>query len=140
MASFEINGKTRLVNIDIGTIRRIRKNVVDKDGKPVDLLDIINDNLAFRLIADPVLLADIVWNCTTEGSTSEKEAFESAFTGEVIEKALNAFVEAFTNFFPNSQKAQVKRILELAQQVQTISQKALEDQVRTEAEKMNEPV
>ena len=50
----DANGESWRIKITIGKVREVRDSVLDKDGKPVDLFEFVNDNLAYRLFIDPV--------------------------------------------------------------------------------------
>ena len=133
----DANGESWRIKITIGKVKEVRDFVLDKDGKPVDLFEFVNDNLAYRLFIDPVLFVDVLWVlCKDEavGRKLTKEAFQDLLNGETLEEAERAFVEAFVDFFPQAQKGQVLTIAETAAQFrQTLretQQKAVAEQIK----------
>lgn len=115
----DANGESWRIKITIGKVKEVRDNVNDDEGKAVDLFDYVNGNLAYLLFIDPVLFGDVLWTLCkdeAEGRKLTKEAFQDLLSGETLEQAERAFMEAFADFFPQAQKGQVQKIAETAVQ------------------------
>jgi hypothetical protein len=73
----------------------------------IDLAD-LNGHLYTRLADDPVLLVDTLWvlcEAEAKGRDVSPAAFAKALAGDPIEDAVNALVEAITDFFPTRRRS-----------------------------------
>lgn len=132
------SGDSWRVNVTIGKVKDVRQRVNDSAGKSVDLFEFVNDNLAYRLFVDPVLFGEILWILCKEeaaGRKIEKEAFLDRLTGETLEAAEAAFVEAFVDFFPKAQRGQVEKIVQTAREFRETLRKTQQEAVEAEIRK-----
>lgn len=131
-------GDSWRVIVTIGKIKSVRQLVNDETGKSVDLFEYVNDNLAYRLYIDPVLLADVLWvlcKDEAEGRKIDKSAFLDRLNGETLEVAELAFEEAFIDFFPKSQRGQAELIAQTAREFRTTLRKTQQEAVLSEIRK-----
>lgn len=131
-------GDSWRVIVTIGKIKAVRQLVNDDTGKSVDLFEYVNDNLAYRLYIDPVLLADVLWvlcKDEAEGRKIDKSAFLDRLNGETLEVAELAFEEAFIDFFPKSQRGQAELIAQTAREFRTTLRKTQQEAVLNEIRK-----
>lgn len=104
------NGKTWTVSINSYGIKRVR------DLLDIDLLEVIEGKIIDKLIADPVLLCDVVYcvckpQADKDGVTDEE--FGMAMAGDAIDNALKAVLEELVGFFPNPRdRAIVKQLID----------------------------
>lgn len=78
----------------------------------VDLLNALDGELLRSITEDPVKLSDIMWAVSkTQADDKQvtKESFEEAFTGDAIESAGDALIEALINFFQSSRRDVLRR-------------------------------
>ena len=125
------NKKSWSIEIDIKTLKDIRKKVKDETGKPVDLLSCLTGDLSFKLINDPVLLADILWTIVeSQAKTAAvvQEQFIAAHRGDVLACAADALMEGIADFFP---KPTAEKLRMIYQQAKTIREKALKTMVES---------
>ena len=101
MKTFTDNaGRTWTVAINVDALKRVR-SLCD-----VDLMQIVGDGgkLLDRLMADPVLLCDVVFAVCKEEAESKGISdadFGKAMAGDPIEHATQALLEELVGFFPN---------------------------------------
>ena len=113
MKTFTDNaGRGWTVALNTDSLKRVR-SLCD-----VDLMQIVSDGgkLLDRLIADPVLLCDVIFAlCKEEAETkSISDAdFGKAMAGDSIEHATQALLEELVGFFPNrTQRDVLGKVLE----------------------------
>ena len=98
MARFTDNEKREwVVSLDVTTLKRV-KQAVD-----VDLNDMLDNRLIERLIADPVLLCDVLYvvcQQQAEASSVDDESFGRALAGDALDHATRALLEACADFTP----------------------------------------
>ena len=109
MQSFkDSEGRDWIVTVTVATVKRVRQMC------DVNLLELLEGQLLQRLAADPVLLCDVLY-AVCQPQASERnltdEQFGAAMGGEVIDKACAAFLEALTDFFPNTQQRENLKLL-----------------------------
>ena len=105
------------IELNVWAVKRVR------DLLHVDLLDLDGGaaeepgkGLLFRLIADPVLLVDVVYvvcreQAETLGITDEK--FGRAMAGDAIDGATKAFLEELADFTPSPRdRARARKVIE----------------------------
>ena len=99
MQTFRDNaGRTWAVSVDVAAIKRVRALA------GFDLLSIMDGKAADRLIADPVLLCDVL--CAVCRPEAERlgvtdEDFGRAMAGDAIDHATQALLEELVSFRPN---------------------------------------
>lgn len=93
-------GRTWAINIHVAAAKEVRARV------GVDLYKLVDDGFAGlgELLGDPVQLVDVIYvlcrgQAETQGITDED--FGRAMAGDAIERATDAFLAEFTDFFPN---------------------------------------
>jgi hypothetical protein len=122
-------GRSWSVCINVDAIRRVRSLL------NVNLLEIVEGKLVERLIADPVLLCDVLYAVVKLDADAQKISdldFGRAMAGDAIEHATTALLEELVDFFPLRQR----QVLSLALQ----KLKALQDRVMDLAkERLNDP-
>jgi hypothetical protein len=102
MATFkDKNGKEWSIAIDAPTIRTIRQEMSidlgDPQGKAYD-----------RMVADPVLLVDVLWLLCKEQAHRDGVTdvqFGRALVGDAIEHATDAMLGVIADFFPPQSRA-----------------------------------
>jgi len=102
MASFTDNaGRTWTVRIDVGAVKAVR------DALDVDLMDVVEGKLLEQLATDPVLLVDVLYVLCREQAEAQSVTdadFGRAIAGDVIDTAVDAFLEALVGFFPSRRR------------------------------------
>ena len=99
MQTFRDNaGRTWTVSVDVAAIKRVRALA------GFDLLSVLDGKAIDRLIADPVLLCDVL--CAVCRPEAERlgvtdEDFGRAMAGDAIEHATQALLEELVSFCPN---------------------------------------
>jgi len=107
MKTFADNaGRTWTVALNVDALKRVR-SLCD-----VDLMQIVSDGgkLLDRLMADPVLLCDVIFAlCKEEAETKgiSDTDFGKAMAGDPIEHATQALLEELVDFFPNRTQREV---------------------------------
>lgn len=111
MRTFKDNqGRSWTVDVSVSTVKRV-KSLLD-----VDLLSIASGKLIDQLVADPILIVDVLYvvikpEADKLGITDEN--FGSSMGGDCIEQATTALLEALIGFFPSAQdRANLKRVLD----------------------------
>jgi hypothetical protein len=125
MRTFQDNaGRTWTVALSIWTVKRVR------DVLGVDLLDLggqtvwptrtregeqLPGNLLSRLIADPILLVDVLYvACKDQADAAgvTDEQFGRAMAGDSIDAATRAFLEELADFTPSPRdRARARKVL-----------------------------
>jgi hypothetical protein len=99
MQTFRDNaGRTWAVSVDVAAIKRVRALA------GFDLLSVMDGKAVDRLIADPVLLCDVL--CAVCRPEAERlgvtdEDFGRAMAGDAIDHATQALLEELVSFCPN---------------------------------------
>ena len=140
MKTFTDNkGRTWTLEVTVATVKRVRglckvdlNSIVelDKNNKPsAELLE--------RLSSDPVLLVDVLYAvCKPQadklGVTDED--FGEAMAGDTIEHATTALLEEVINFFPESKRMVMQRILSASRKFSEAARKKLEAELNGEFE------
>lgn len=94
-------GRTWIVSIDVGAIKRVRALA------SVNLLEVVETDLIGRLSSDPILLCDVIYavckpQADRDGVTDED--FGRAMAGDTITLATTALLEGLVMFFPEPQR------------------------------------
>jgi hypothetical protein len=103
----DAHGRAWSVEITVATLKRVRALA------GVDLLEAAGGSLLDRLVADPVLLADVLYAVVKPQADERKLTDEDVgrgLTGDAIDHATSALLDAFVAFFPSPRR----RILETA--------------------------
>lgn len=120
MASFkDSSGRVWVVEITVGTIRRVR-SLVD-----INLLEVVEGPLIERLSSDPLLLCDVLYAvCQPQAEESglSDEDFGEGLAGDVIDEATSALLESLVAFFPESRR---RLLSKAANKYRQMEQKAL---------------
>lgn len=118
MPSFkDTEGRTWTLRITVSTIRRIK----DLAGVDFADLDMFNQGGGlFEVTSDYLKFGAILYAiCKPEADARsvQEEAFLDAISGEVLETATRAFVEAVADFFPPSRGNLIRQTLQAAEKV-----------------------
>ena len=140
MKTFTDNkGRIWTLEVTVATVKRVRalcrvdlNSIVelDKNNKPsAELLE--------RLSSDPVLLVDVLYAvCKPQadklGITDAD--FGEAMAGDAIEYATSALLEEVINFFPESKRMVMQRILSASRKFSEAARKKLEAELNGEFE------
>ncbi len=111
------------VAINVSAIKRVRGLI------NIDLYGLVDDRFEglAKLLADPISLIDVIY-CLCRDEAEKRgitdEAFGAAFHGDVIEHASRAFLEEFTDFFPDPRvRAGLAKVM---QKSRTVADRLLE--------------
>lgn len=94
-------GRTWSVQVDVAGVKAVRQAL------GVDLFRVLDDNAKplGELVSDPVRLVDVVYvlcrDQVDKAGLTDVD-FGRAFSGDVIDQAAGAFLEAFVDFFPDA--------------------------------------
>ena len=98
------------VELNGWTLRKVRDNA----GVLLTALFEDNAKLYADLYSDPILLADVVW-AFIEDQAKERDItqrnFAESFTGDMVERAREAVVEATIDFFESQETREQLRVL-----------------------------
>ena len=121
MKTFTDNaGRTWTVTVNVDAIRRVRSLL------GVDLLSVADGKLLERLVADPVLLCDVIYAvCRPEADAKQvsDEEFGRAMAGDAIDLATTALLEELVAFFPLAKRRLLAKALA---KLKTLEARALE--------------
>jgi len=119
MKTFTDNqGRSWRIDVNVASVKRVR------DLLDVDLLELGTEGaknreeeaLIFKLIADPVLLCNVIYCLCLPQAEKAKisdEDFGRAMAGDAIDRATKALLEEIVGFFPNPRdRARVGKVLE----------------------------
>ena len=127
----DTEGRVWTIAVNVSAVRRVRAlcgidlaSAVETspDGK-------LSANTLSRLATDPVLLVDVLYALSKEEAEKRNvsdEDFGKAMAGDVLNLAVTALIEEIVDFFPNPQRALMKKIMEAAARFGTETEKALE--------------
>lgn len=122
MKTFTDNtGRSWTVSLNIGTLKRVRSLC------EVDLMAAVEGKLIERLIADPVLLCDILYVVCKEEADKNNvtdEDFGRSLGGDAIDYATTALLEELVDFFPLRRREVLKKALDKMNKLQEKSVKA----------------
>jgi hypothetical protein len=102
------SGRTWAVTINVDSIKRVR------DALGVNLLDAVDGKLIERLVADPILLCDILYVlCQPEASAQgvNDSEFGRAMAGDAIDHATTSLLEELVAFFPATRRQLLSKAL-----------------------------
>lgn len=122
MKTFTDNtGRAWTVALNVGTLKRVRTLC------EVDLMQAVEGKLVERLIADPVLLCDVLYAVCKEEAEKQKvsdEDFGRGLGGDAIDSATTALLEELVDFFPQRRREVLRKALEKMQSLQEKSVRA----------------
>ena len=103
------------VEVNVEALKRV-KSLLD-----VDLLNAAGGKLLERLIADPVLLCDVVY-CLVKPQADQAgvpdEDFGRAMAGDAIDAATSALLEELVGFFPQARRRVLAKAVQKMDQLQ----------------------
>jgi hypothetical protein len=97
----DVQGRSWNVEVTVASIKRVRHLA------HVDLLETVGSTLLDRLVADPVLLGDVLYALVKPQADERHlsdEDFGRALAGDVVEAATTALLESFVAFFPSPRR------------------------------------
>lgn len=122
MKTFTDNtGRVWTVALNVGTVKRVRALC------EVDLMQAVEGKLVERLIADPVLLCDVLYAVCKEEAEKQNvldEDFGRGLGGDAIDSATSALLEELVDFFPQRRREVLRKALEKMQSLQEKSVRA----------------
>lgn len=117
MAKFaDKDGREWNVVFDYGAIKRVRASDVE-----FDLATILADEMAGlrRISDDPVLFIEVLAvMCGDQRPDVSGDEFGAAFNGDALESAQRAFMDALLDFCPSQQRAMLKKLLAMSNDLQ----------------------
>lgn len=133
----DARGRDWSLDITVNTVRRVRGDC------GVNLLDIVDGELARRLESDVVLLCDMIFSiCRVQAESKgvSSEDFGESLSGDVIDSAAKAFMESIVDFFPKPQQRQnLRHLLELTEVTVNAQQSAIAKKLEAmNADKINQ--
>ena len=111
-------GRTWTVAVHVDSIKRV-KSLLD-----VNLLDAVEGKLLEKLVADPVLLCDILYClCKPQADAQgvSDEDFGRAMAGDAVEAATTALLEELADFFPAQRRALLRKALGKLRALETLA-------------------
>ena len=111
-------GRTWTVAINVDAIKRV------KGLLSVNLLDAIEGKLLERLVADPVLLCDVLFALCKPQADAQKvsdEDFGRAMAGDAIDTATTALLEELVSFFPKGRRELLAKALGKLRKLESVS-------------------
>lgn len=119
-------GRTWTFDFTVGTLRRVQSFARDRDGKPVDVLGLLDDpERALRLaVEDPVALGDVLYACVRPSAAAiGPEEFHELLDAESLAAGLGAVMEGVVSF---SRTPELRRALEWLPTAMTEGLRAIE--------------
>jgi hypothetical protein len=160
MSTFkDVNGTEWILDIKFRHVEEIKRYCKGKDGKPIDLLSILERGNLEQLVNDIELMVNVVFvicynqvrerfnlalydeanretyeMCPELKTESEKikasRWFGEQLNGQSLIEMVDAFQEALVNFFPNeSRKAALKKILEKSRELERMQSNEMVQQI-----------
>jgi len=119
LKSFADNaGRTWALQVNVDTIKRVQGLL------GVNLLDVVDGDLIERLVADPVLVCDVVYVvCKPEADKQgvSDEEFGRAMAGDAIHNAADALLAEIVDFFPPAKRTILAAALEKMRNLETVA-------------------
>jgi hypothetical protein len=127
MKTFTDNtGRTWTLVISVDAIKRVRALA------GVNLMEAVEGNLIERLVADPVLLCDVIYAVAKPEADANQvtdEAFGRAMAGDAIEHATTALLEELVDFFPRDRRRLLGKALEKLNKLNQMAVNAVEQKL-----------
>lgn len=121
-------GRTWTVQVNVDAIRRVR------DLAQVNLLEVIEGKLLERLLADPILLCDVIY-CLCRPEAEARSVtdvdFGRAMAGDAIDGATTALLEELVGFFPQEKRRVLSKALAKLRQLQTAALAVVEQRLES---------
>lgn len=98
-------GRQWTIPVNVGTAKRVL------DGRGVNLFEIFADDNAVKLLGNPMLLVDVLYLLVQDQAKDKGVSdvdFGASLTGDAIEHASDALLEAIANFSP-TRRAELQR-------------------------------
>jgi hypothetical protein len=111
MQSFkDAAGRDWHVAINVAAVKRV------KAARDIDLVAAVDPEarLLERLAGDPILLVDVLYvlcQPQAQAQNVSDEQFGEALWGESLDRAIDAFLEALTDFFPQARRGVLRDLL-----------------------------
>lgn len=125
MKTFQDNqGRQWDLELNVDALKRVR------GALDVDLLTVMDggeDSLLERLVADPVLLCDVIFVLCRGQADKQKisdEDFGRAMAGDAIDAATTAFLEELVDFFPKPRRAVLRKGLKKVKKLEAMAMAA----------------
>jgi hypothetical protein len=109
-------GRTWTIAVNVDTLKRVRALV------NVNLLEVIEGTLIEKLIADPILLCDVLFAAVKPEADAKSISdvdFGKALAGDAIELATTALLEELVDFFPEARRRVLQKALQKLKTWQT---------------------
>ena len=127
MKTFTDNtGRTWTLVISVDAIKRVRALA------GVNLMEAVEGNLIERLVADPVLLCDVIYAVAkpeADANQVSDEAFGRSMAGDAIEHATTALLEELVDFFPRDRRRLLGKALEKLNKLNQMAVNAVEQKL-----------
>ncbi len=110
-------GNSWQITLDIDVMRRVRA------GTGYDLARLFTDEGMNTLAADPILLADVIWQCIkpqAEAKQITHADFIKGMRAQAIENASDALIQAAIDFLPPSRAALLTRLRDKVADTMTV--------------------
>jgi hypothetical protein len=121
MKTFNDNaGRTWTVTINVDAFKRVKTLL------GVNLMEAVEGKLLERLVADPILLCDVIYAvCKPQADAANVTdvQFGQAMGGDAIDLATTALLEELCDFFPQGRRTLLRKALEKLQRFQTLAYK-----------------
>ena len=119
MKTFTDNaGRTWTVTVNVDSIKRVKSLL------SVNLLEAIEGKLLEKLVADPVLLCDILYclcKPQADAQAIKDEDFGRAMAGDAIDAATTALLEELADFFPRPKRELLQKALGKLRKLESIA-------------------
>jgi len=114
-------GRPWQLKVNVASIKRVR------DLTGIDLLEAVEGETMQRLVQNPVDLCNVMF-ALVKPQADEKnvtdEKFGEGMAGEAIDRAVVAFLEELTDFFPEPRRSLLKKAVQKINQMMTIAAEA----------------
>lgn len=116
-------GQTQILTLDLFTVDMIRDLVKDRDGQPVDLLSILDEDfssddprsLLYRLRTDRRMLCQVVHVAMNQSVPAGVtfDDFRKSMTGDGLDNAADALMQEIIDLFPRHQRETLRRLVQM---------------------------
>jgi hypothetical protein len=124
MQTFTDNaGRTWTIAITVDAVKRVKSLL------SVNLMEAVEGHLLEKLVADPVLLCDVIYAiCKPEADAKiiSDEEFGRAMAGDAIDLGTQALLEELCDFFPQGRRKLLRKALEKLKRLETLALAAAE--------------
>ena len=106
-------------DITIGTVSRVKKEM------DLDILDMGDESFLKTIAGDPMKLGQLIYvllRDQVEKAGIKEEDFYHGFSGDTIDEATDAFLQALVDFFPKSERRTTQLMLAKTREVMEKSQ------------------